>query len=348
MGRLLSRRDTKNGMENGKSLAVTTLKPIEDPVLLNDWHVVARTSELTPGTVLARRLLGVDLVVWANPDGIHVWRDLCIHRGAKLSRGQVENDCLVCPYHGWSYASSGACVRIPSHPHLTPPVKARAQLCHLRLRYDLVWVCLGAPAGDVPFFPEWDDASYRKIPAGPYSFQAQGPRIIENFLDVGHFPYVHEGYLGDKGHPEIEDYEVEKTKDGIVARDIRIWQPNPDGTGTAGKVSYTYRALRPLAASFTKAQDGQCFTMIDIVTPVSETESLAWGIMAMNYGHEMNADELRRFQDTISLQDIPVVESQRPEMLPLDLQEELHLRSDRTAIAYRQWLRELGLSYGTS
>lgn len=50
----------------------------------------------------------------------------------------------------------------------------------------------------------------------------------------------------------------------------------------------------------------------------------------------------------ITLQDVPIVESQRPELLPLDLQAELHLRSDRTAIAYRKWLRELGLMFGTA
>ena len=37
-----------------------------------------------------------------------------------------------------------------------------------------------------------------------------------------------------------------------------------------------------------------------------------------------------------------------PELLPPDLQAELHLRSDRTAIAYRKWLRELGLTFGTA
>ncbi|HYX49579.1 MAG TPA: hypothetical protein VE843_07540, partial [Ktedonobacteraceae bacterium] len=50
----------------------------------------------------------------------------------------------------------------------------------------------------------------------------------------------------------------------------------------------------------------------------------------------------------ITLQDVPIVESQRPELLPLDLQAELHLRSDRTAIAYRKWLKELGLTFGTA
>jgi hypothetical protein len=34
--------------------------------------------------------------------------------------------------------------------------------------------------------------------------------------------------------------------------------------------------------------------------------------------------------------------------VPIDLQAELHLRSDRTAIAYRKWLKQLGLAFGTS
>jgi phenylpropionate dioxygenase-like ring-hydroxylating dioxygenase large terminal subunit len=62
----------------------------------------------------------------------------------------------------------------------------------------------------------------------------------------------------------------------------------------------------------------------------------------------MSDQDISGFQDTIFGQDVPVVESQRPELLPLDLQAELHLRSDRMSIAYRQWLNEVGLSFGTS
>jgi phenylpropionate dioxygenase-like ring-hydroxylating dioxygenase large terminal subunit len=51
---------------------------------------------------------------------------------------------------------------------------------------------------------------------------------------------------------------------------------------------------------------------------------------------------------TILDEDRAIVESQRPELLPLDLQAELHLRSDRVAIAYRTWLRQLGLKFGTA
>jgi phenylpropionate dioxygenase-like ring-hydroxylating dioxygenase large terminal subunit len=184
--------------------------------------------------------------------------------------------------------------------------------------------------------------------AGPYLFKAQGPRVIENFLDVGHFPFVHAGLLGDTRHTEIEDYEVETLADGIMAKSIAVWQPDPDGTGKPAKVFYTYRALRPLIASFVKTHQEQRFSMIDIVTPVSADESVSWVILALNYAHEIPEDDLQSFQDTVSAQDIPIVESQRPELLPLDLQAELHLRSDRTAIAYRRWLKQIGLRYGTS
>jgi phenylpropionate dioxygenase-like ring-hydroxylating dioxygenase large terminal subunit len=71
-------------------------------------------------------------------------------------------------------------------------------------------------------------------------------------------------------------------------------------------------------------------------------------MMSTNYDTGASEEEFMKFQDVITAQDIPVVESQRPELLPLDLQAELHLRSDRTAIAYRQWLRKLGLRFGTA
>jgi hypothetical protein len=67
--------------------------------------------------------------------------------------------------------------------------------------------------------------------------------------------------------------------------------------------------------------------------------------------HDLSDDELtkslREYEHRIISADMPVVESQRLEFLPLDLQAELHLKSDRTAIAYRKSLNELGLSFET-
>src|ERR1700683_5506942 len=99
---------------------------IDDPLLLNDWHAVAWASEVRDTEPTAIRLLENDLVLWRNRDGIHVWRDLCVHRGSRLSAGHLTNNRLACPYHGWEYDSAGRCVRIPAHPDQPPPARAHA------------------------------------------------------------------------------------------------------------------------------------------------------------------------------------------------------------------------------
>jgi phenylpropionate dioxygenase-like ring-hydroxylating dioxygenase large terminal subunit len=326
--------------------------PFDDPRLLSEWFAVGWSREVVAGSTLARRLLGRDLVLWRSEDGLHCWLDLCIHRGAKLSLGILQShaggDCLVCPYHGWRYAASGQCVAIPAHPELTPPAKARAQTFQVRERYGVIWVCFGQTAGVLPEFPIAEEHGFRVLLAGPYRFRALGPRLIENLLDVAHLGIVHAGLLGDPGRGEIEDYEVGMGARGPEAREIRIWQPDPDGTGVGARVSYHYEVQGPLTAGFVKLQSEKRFGILAQVAPVDGEYSEMRMVMAMNYGHEIPEQELIGFQDRVTEQDRAIVESQRPELLPLDLQAELHLRSDRMAIAYRKWLREIGLTYGVA
>ncbi|MEM7114831.1 MAG: aromatic ring-hydroxylating dioxygenase subunit alpha [Chloroflexota bacterium] len=318
-----------------------------DAVLLNEWLPVAEVRELEEKNPLGARLLGQDIVLWEVNGDILAWQDLCVHRGAKLSLGKIQGDCLACPYHGWHYDATGHCVLIPAHPKQKPPTKARTNTYRTQIKYGLIWVTMGEPTHDIPTFPEWEDPTYRNIPSGPYHFDAAAPRVVENFLDVAHFPFVHEGSLGDPNHPEIGDYEAKFDDNGVVAEGIEVFQPNPDGTGVGAIVTYTYKVFRPLVAYFVKTK-GPSFAALYAVCPEDALKSKGWVLMASNYGFEVPEAEIIAFQDIVTGEDIPVVESQRPELLPLDLQAELHLRSDRTAIAYRMWLRELGLTFGTA
>jgi phenylpropionate dioxygenase-like ring-hydroxylating dioxygenase large terminal subunit len=345
-----------------EGLAAGTKGLLSDPRLLAEWFAVAWSREVGSGGLLARRILGRDLVLWRSShegdgaDGLHCWQDLCVHRGAKLSLGILQNhagqDCLVCPYHGWRYAASGQCVSIPAHPGLTPPTKARAQVFQIRERFGVIWVCLGQDAGPLPEFPVAEEAGFRVLLAGSYRFRALGPRLIENLLDVAHLGIVHGGLLGDPERGEVEDYEVGMGVRGPEAREIRIWQPDPDGTGAGAHVSYHYEVLGPLTAGFVKLgspeQGERRFGILAQVAPVDEQYCEMRLVMAMNYGHEIPDEELIGFQNRVTEQDRAIVESQRPELLPLDLQAELHLRSDRMAIAYRKWLREIGFTYGVA
>ena len=137
---------------------MTTSNSLDDPRLLSEWLAVGWSREIAIGATLARRIMGRDVVLWRSAEGaLHCWLDLCVHRGAKLSLGAIQNNggqqCLACPYHGWKYAESGQCVSIPAHPGLTPPAKARVQTFTVRERYGVIWVCFGEPALDLPDFP---------------------------------------------------------------------------------------------------------------------------------------------------------------------------------------------------
>lgn len=319
-----------------------------DAVLVNEWHPVARSTDLPDAGVRPARLLDEDLVLWRVHGQAMAWQDLCVHRGSRLSLGRLDGDLLQCAYHGWTYDEKGDCVRFPAHPEQKPPPKAKVVTYLCQERYGLIWACLGSPSKDIPEFEEWDDQSFRKVPCGPYRYKSSGTRAVENFLDVAHLPVLHAGALGDAAHAEIQDYLVEETEDGITARDVRVWQPDPDGTGVGKNVAYTYKVTRPLSMYLAKDTEEGRFSIFANVCPVSELESEAWFWLAMNYGKDVPEDDLVGFQDRITGQDIPIVESQRPERLPLDLQAELHLRSDRIAVAYRRWLKQLGLTFGTA
>jgi phenylpropionate dioxygenase-like ring-hydroxylating dioxygenase large terminal subunit len=323
-------------------------EPIEDPLLVNEWHPVLASAGLTGEKPVGIRLLGNDIVVWRCEGRAVAWQDLCIHRGARLSMGRVQGATLSCPYHGWTYNGEGRCIRIPSHPLVAPPARALARVYKVQERFGLVWVCLGEPRRGLPDYPEWSDAAYRHDICGPYTFHAAGPRIMENFFDVGHFAFVHEGLLGDSARPEVGAHEAVVTDDGIEVGDIHLWQPSHSGSTGGGDVAYRYRIYRPFTAEFAKTAGSQRIVQRIVATPVTRTLTLGWMLRTMNFALEAPAEDFLAFENLLASQDIPIVESQRPENLPLDLQAELHLRSDRIAIAYRQWLRKLGLSYGTA
>jgi phenylpropionate dioxygenase-like ring-hydroxylating dioxygenase large terminal subunit len=88
-------------------------------------------------------------------------------------------------------------------------------------------------------------------------------------------------------------------------------------------------------------------TILLTILPVTEGKSIAYGIMSFNYETGTTDQETIEFQDMIFAQDKPIVENQKPELLPLDLQVELSLKCDRMSIAYRKYLKKLGVTLGT-
>jgi phenylpropionate dioxygenase-like ring-hydroxylating dioxygenase large terminal subunit len=58
--------------------------------------------------------------------------------------------------------------------------------------------------------------------------------------------------------------------------------------------------------------------------------------------------DLVAFQQVIFLQDRIILENQRPVLLPLEPRAEIPTRADSSSVAYRRWLKEKGVRYGTT
>ena len=323
---------------------------VQDQILLNNWHVIAHSQDLQPGTILQKRLLGEDIVLWHNGDKAFAWQDFCPHRGARLSLGWVEKDNLVCSYHGLAYNTEGKCVLVPASPDQPPPARACIRTYHIQERYGLLWVCLGTPQSDIPTFPNWEDSSFRKILCGPYHFKSSPLRVVENLIDPAHFPFVHKGMFADSSRPELTHYDLESHPDGITFK-FGIWELDlKSGDSSAPMLfnTYQYRVCHPLTGYFQqRGEDDGCVSLFFMVTPVDEEECILCYWLLDNFLHQIPDSAFQALEDQIMSQDISIVESQRPRRLPLDLQAEVHLPSDRYSVAYRKWLKQQGVTFGT-
>ena len=319
------------------------------------WHPVAYAHEVTDRPFGAT-LLGEAVVVWRTSDGrAHAMRDLCIHRGTALSLGWVADDCLVCPYHAWRYDASGACVRIPQSATAIIPAKARTPVYRCQERYGLVWVCLadeGEPAYALPEVPELESGAWKVVNTGPFAWHSDASRQVENFTDFGHFPWVHPGLLGDPGtsggaRAQRGDARARAALHHRPARGAQqrrlpgVRQPRHGEAGAA-------QPLRAAALPYTivlRLGWGGDKGMVYFFASQPETPERCRGycIIGRNYDFDDPDSTLQEFERVIFGQDQRIVESQRPEQVPFDLADELHLKFDAVAVAYRRAMRAEGL-----
>ena len=322
------------------------------------WHPVALANAVGEAP-LAVALLGEALVLWRDAAGaVMAWADRCPHRGARLSMGCVRAGQLECPYHGWRFASGGQVVAVPALPGFVPPAAHRATTFDAVDAYGLVWVRLGGRGeATPPAFAAEAEPRLRKVNCGPYDVATSAPRIVENFLDMAHFGFVHEGWLGDRAHTALADYRVAPTATGFIATQCRAWQPRSSVHAQGGAdVEYTYEVNAPYTAVLTKFPEPGSVALADFresialfICPLTPDTSRVWFRLAMTDVDSPDAT-LRAFQHTIFMQDQPVLESQSPRRLPISPEasvQELHSAADRSATAYRRHLRALGITFGT-
>ena len=180
-------------------------------VLGNYWHAVA-TSASVESEIFSVRLLHNDYVLWRTPDGqIVAALDSCTHRQAPLSKGTLEDGCLRCPYHGWLFGDEGHCLEVPSASEGLPiPPKANLKSLHVEEKYGLVWLCPNEPDAPIPEVAADADSSFTRLNTKMQIWNTDSTRMIDNMLDISHFPYTHRGTFGIEQETVVPRIKLEQ------------------------------------------------------------------------------------------------------------------------------------------
>lgn len=111
-------------------------------------------------------------------------QDRCPHRGSPLSLGELRNDELVCPYHGWRVDRDGA----TTHPTSGPIKKCRVPTYSVHEADGFIWMASShlARRASFPDVSEWTHMGSYEIP-----IDAPLELVLDNFNEDEHFPYVH-------------------------------------------------------------------------------------------------------------------------------------------------------------
>jgi phenylpropionate dioxygenase-like ring-hydroxylating dioxygenase large terminal subunit len=296
----------------------------------NQWYAVEHGSLITD-TPHAVKLCSQDLVIYRSGGKLVAQADVCPHRGASLALGRVVEGCIQCPYHGWKFDSSGICTEIPANPPGTPITK--------KARID-----------SYPELPYLDDvaaatkAGYRAV-IGDFTWNANWERVLENAVDIAHTPFVHYTSFGNRDKPEIEDFAIEGNPGHSAIATVNLEPPPPKGIwGVLMK-----NKERPPV----KTRTGLFFPNVSLLevnlsigqmliytaaVPVDEHTTISKFIMLRSFftGGWADKDSIKRTMK-IFLEDKDTVESQKPRLVPADINAELHVKSDAVQLAFRRW-----------
>jgi phenylpropionate dioxygenase-like ring-hydroxylating dioxygenase large terminal subunit len=227
---------------------------------------------------------------------------------------------------------------------------AAAHLLPVRVSYGHIWTTLGEPARDLFGIPEFAESDRSLAACGAVRVKTSGLRLVENFMDMAHFPFVHTDVLGTESAPEVGHYdcEIRKEIDEVWATNCKFWRPGR-ATGSPGQMaSYTYRVPAPFNVILYKvcpAWPDRLDLIALFVQPVEEDLSLAYAVVLM-LNTRATVTEIIRFQQTIFLQDRIILENQRPRRMPLSPKAEIPTRADISSVVYRRWIKEKGLRFG--
>ncbi len=186
------------------------------------------------------QILGEKLIAFRDTTGAPGLIDeFCTHRGASLFFGRNEECGIRCSYHGLKFDRHGACVDVPSAPHVADRMRIKAYPCIER--GGLVWAYMGPP-DKKPAAPEveWCLLPESHVFVSKRLQQCNYLQAMEGGIDTAHVSYVHRYEVDiDPMHRGVKalDYikadgnvvfEIEQTAFGLTLYGRRNGEPDSD------------------------------------------------------------------------------------------------------------------------
>lgn len=326
-----------------------TFSPTDWQVLAPFWYPVAFSSEVTAEKPYGTRLLDERLVIYRVSDGtVVVARDLCLHRGAPLSLGWIEDDRLTCPYHGVQYDRTGQCACIPAEPNATIPARLKLTTYPVVERYGLIWTRLidNGPV-NFPELREWDDSDYIRVLPDDVVLDAAAGRQVEGFLDVSHFAFIHAQSFGEADNPKVPDFPIEQLPHGFRADYVSTVSNYPHGMKDLAPPNFLWRRLfevwLPFTAKLTVTFPHGKLHVLNAASPVSARKTRVFVPICRNFDKDAPLQDTLDFNHQVFAEDKAIVEEQWPEDLPINLADEVYIAGDKSSITFRKRLAALGL-----
>ena len=253
---------------------------------------------------------------------------------------------IQCGYLGWRFAADGGCTLIPAlGVGATLPPRARiTPPAGLVEAAGIVWLAPDQPLAPFPDLTPPIEASMGML--APARAAVIDPAdMIDNFLDVAHFPFVHAATFGVEGSDVVDDYVIEHTEFGFVAVTEHEFANHEDPGVKSGirplrqrrRMTYTYTPPYTTTLRLDYLDANGTNLIVFSVQPERDGSSRVYTTLLRNdVPPEAMADAVA-FEQRVLDEDL-AIKRREGTLMPLDLTIEVHTKADRLTIELRRCL----------
>ena len=301
-----------------------------ETIFFKTWQFVGFTTDLqNPGDYITEDILDQKVFVVRGKDGeLHAFYNVCMHRGHILVEGKGNKTIFTCPFHAWSYDTTGELKAAGNAENVAGFQLEDFHLSGIRVETLAMMVFVNldpdAPslASQTPGLVEhWRDNVKHfddlKLTHTQHYDIAANWKLIVDQNECYHCPIIHSGVTTVEGGPEAwitSEYDYwstheirandEVTQTRIAERkdphdpatwqnEAYIWWIWPNLIFVAHQAPANFKILRVLPTGVEQSHEVlHCFTLND---PPSEDD----------------ADNIDRFANVVNMQDIDPMEKQQ-------------------------------------